>query len=100
MPQKSVFASKVWFRCGFAAGCEARLCLAVQIKERNRAMPLVFLLPHKFGREARTKGAAHIQTIVCGEAEPRLTSGGKAARKLTFESKPCSFMTKPDDYTA
>ena len=39
-------------RCGFAAGCEARLCLAGQFDFGNRAMPLVWALPQNFGPKA------------------------------------------------
>ena len=62
---------------GFAAGCEARLCLAV------RTLIVLWLCP-RFGlcpnvqAKGRTRGLAQSLENLDGEAEPRLTSGGKA----------------------
>jgi hypothetical protein len=62
-----------------AAGCEARLCLAVRQKE-SWAPSLVWPPAEDIG-QARTRGEAPWFLYCDGEAEPRLTSGGKPQRR-------------------
>jgi hypothetical protein len=65
-------------RCGFAAGCEARLCLAGHSRLRMGCALGSGFAPGLWAK-GRTKGAAQISVNSSGEAEPRLTSGGEAA---------------------
>ena len=63
---------------GFAAGCEARLRLAVELELELRAMPLVRAQPEPGAKPQLFRRAA-------GEAEPRLKSGGEAGgRSMSF----------------
>jgi hypothetical protein len=78
------FASKSYR--GFAARCEARLCLAVALKKGTWALPLVRPMAQK--GQARTMGTAPgYYSQRDGEAKPRLTSGGKAAVRLLRQSR-------------
>jgi len=45
-------------RCGYAAGCEARLCLAVNLTPTGWASPSVRALPPMFVAKGRTTGEA------------------------------------------
>ena len=60
---------------GYAAGCEARLCLAGSAFMDYGLRPSFGLCPMA---EGHTEGTALILSITDGKAEPCLTSGGIA----------------------
>ena len=67
-------------RCGFAAGCEAGLCPAVDLTISVGLCPWSGLCPPSGKGQARTRGIApKLFENADGGAEPRLTSGGEAA---------------------
>jgi hypothetical protein len=76
LPEKSVRT----INFGSAAGCEARLCRAVSNLRDFWAVPPVRPLASEKAGKARTGGTAPFLSIYHnGGAEPRLTSGGRAA---------------------
>jgi hypothetical protein len=72
--------SETWLvHSGFAAGCEARLCLAVTLEFENGLCPWFGLCPQRYGPKAEPGAQPKTFRNLDGEAEPRLTSGGEAA---------------------
>ena len=71
--------SRFW--SGSAAGCEAGLCPAAN--SRFDVGSALYLGPKPI-----TRGIAQFLYFLYGEAQPRLTSGGRAAPKPTFEARP------------
>jgi hypothetical protein len=65
-------------RTGFAAGCEARLCLAVDAPQDFGLSPWFGLWPINLGLKPGPRAQPHWSLGLNGEAEPRLTSGGEA----------------------
>ena len=80
-PVESGSAAGRVFRSGFAAGCAARLCLAVGREWiTGSALGAGFALDRS--AKGRTSGRAHLTFLKPpSEAEPRRTSGGGAAAK-------------------
>ena len=74
---------------GFAAGCAARLCLAGAAEFTTGFAPGSGL-PQRLWAKGRTKGKAHENLIeATSEAQPRCTSGGKAAAEATVLAEFC-----------
>src|SRR5688500_17907269 len=75
---------------GFAAGCEARLCLAAKVPMSWGYAPRPACGPQQPGLSPNEGLSPFRKTQLNGEAEPRLTSGGKAAATtLTFCANQC-----------
>ena len=71
-------AQKVNLSAGFAAGCEARLCLAAKLTESLGWAPGPAFGPKTWG-QSPNRGRSPVQTPeLSGGAKPRLTSGGEA----------------------
>jgi len=70
---------RFWSCRGFAARCEARLCLAVNSRRKIWAVPPVRPLALKTGAQPEPRAQPKLNVRVDGGAEPRRTSGGEAA---------------------
>jgi hypothetical protein len=84
---ESVFRLEYPGANGSAAGCEARLRLAVWLKSQ-KGLPPVRASPFCADQAGgRTSGRAGLFSTSYGEAEPRLTSGGKADFSQLFTQR-------------
>ena len=65
-------------RCGYAAGCEAWLCPAVDTRFEKGLCPRFGLGPMFTGRSPNQGRSPKFSWFAYGRAKPRLTSGGEA----------------------